>query len=244
MAKKALVLVNYASWFNASKDGGSLPDIGKVMGQIKNKYDPERVVFMADFTQQHIQDTVPQIQKFTDIIINTKDMKRDENPILFCMMEELLYYIGAMPAEEKPNHAVIVIAGDWRLAAPLTFVNDDAGVEVLVMCPAGRLSVELREAVPSLEFEASRPENKLGAEVVRDEILSSLKYTEDKGLRATFKRTATIVAEKTNSEIIYVEKILTDMISGGEVSKYTETGPGGQESKLIRANWDQVKKDE
>lgn len=177
--KKCLLLVPFKSWFNASKNKGSFPEIKSVLSDVILQYDLSNVFFIYDRKLlSHYNENIEKALRKTPFNANTELSIIDTNVkdgdfVHFCCIEEIFKFVTLYEKSDYKDLAIVLMSGDSKFVNIAKYCYHDLKIEFVIYAPEESIHPTYADC-PQIEFKINSTLSNLDKKNIINAILSLL----------------------------------------------------------------------
>lgn len=238
--KKAMVFVDYESWFYSYRTLFNLyPDPRGFRAQLEEEYDVADIMVFGDFSPPAMADELVRVRTITNTIIETGNTfnRRKKDMTDFIMLD----YIYQFADENKRIDTYIIFTGDGHFQSVTKYLVQKKKKKVIIYGVKDSISRQLREAATDVKELPNDSELKQRYYKL---IVGNLEYAYNHpNIIPTFKSTVDVISSRNNVDPDDIKSTLSEMIEKGYIKKVLRNVEFKRQVKVLAAQWDKLRAD-
>ena len=237
--KKAMVFVDYESWFYSYRTLFNLyPDPRAFRAKLEEKYEIVDIMVFGDFSSAVMADELVRVRSITNTIIETGNTfnRRKKDMTDFIMLDYIYQYAD----QNKRTGTYIIFTGDGHFQSVTKYLSQKKKKHVIIYGVTDSISRQLRDAASEVR------ELPTDSELMNRNyslIIKNMDYVyKNPRIIPTFMGTAEAVAKRNNINIEEIKCALSEMLDKGYLTKGFKR-VGYSSVKVLYAEWDKLQAD-
>ena len=238
--KKAMVFVDYESWFYSYRTLFNLyPDPRAFRAKLEEKYEIVDIMVFGDFSSAVMADELVRVRSITNTIIETGNTfnRRKKDMTDFIMLD----YIYQFADENRKIDTYIIFTGDGHFQSVTKYLVQKKKKRVIIYGVKDSISRQLREAATDVKELPNDSELKQRYYKL---IVDNLEYAYNHpDIIPTFKSTVDVISSRYNVNADDIKSTLSEMIEKGYIKKTLRSVEFKRQVKVLAAQWDKLRAD-
>lgn len=236
--KRAMVFVDYESWFYSYKTlFGLRPDPKGFRADLESEYEIEDIMVFGDFSSPGMADELGRLRNITNTIIETGNTfnRRKKDMTDFIMLDYIYQYAD----ENSKAGTYIIFTGDGHFQSVTKYLVQKKKKNVVVYGVKDSISRQLRDAATEVR---ELPKDEEIKRRYYDLVIKNMDHVyHNPRIIPTFMGTAETIANRYQVDIEDIKSTLSEMIELGYISKGFKRVGYNKNVKILVAEWDKLR---